>query len=456
MVKNSTIGFGSLIADDMGLGKTVQVIATILKFKQEGKLVDEKALVIVPTTLLTNWVKEIEKFAPALKPAVFHGAARELDLTGCDLLLTTYGTVRSDLKLLKPLKWSLLVVDEAQNIKNPATAQTKAVKSLTAVFRIAMTGTPVENRLSEYRSIMDFLNPGYLGSEKRFDEEFTKPIQLNHDQTKAALFRKITAPFILRRLKTDKSIISDLPDKIENNHYCTLTGEQAAVYQNIVDNALPGIGQVEGIQRRGMLLKMITSLKQICNHPDNLMKQGNAIPEKSGKSLMLMELLTQIREAGEKTLIFTQYREMGDVLIKMIHRQFGLEPLFLHGGTTRSQRDSMVEDFQTRRNRWIFILSLKAGGTGLNLTGASHVIHYDLWWNPAVESQATDRAYRIGQEKNVMVNRLITRGTFEEKIDDMLKSKKTLANLTVGTGEKWIGDLTNRELKEIFTLTGGE
>ena len=454
MVRNSSIGFGSLIADDMGLGKTVQVIAALLKFKEEGKLEKEKALVIVPTTLLTNWEKEIEKFAPSLRAVVYHGIARKLDMKPYDMLITTYGMVRSDLAKLKALKWRLVVIDEAQNIKNSNTDQTKAVKSLKSDFRIAMSGTPVENRLSEYRSIMDFVNPGYLGSEKAFEEEFSKPIQLNHDQAKAALFRKITAPFILRRMKTDKSIISDLPDKIENNHYCTLSKEQAAIYQNIVNNALEEIEQLDGIQRRGMVLKMITALKQICNHPDNFLKKGKADPSQSGKSLVLFDLLGQIRDAGEKTLIFTQYKEMGDILVKMIEQQFGMAPLFLHGGSTRIQRDVLVEEFQNRRNKWIFILSLKAGGTGLNLTAASHVVHHDLWWNPAVEAQATDRAYRIGQTKNVMVNRLITRGTFEEKIDDMLKSKKNLANLTVSSGEKWVGELSNKELKEIFMLTG--
>jgi len=454
MVRNSSIGFGSLIADDMGLGKTVQVIAALLKFKEEGKLEKEKALVIVPTTLLTNWEKEIEKFAPSLRAMVYHGTARKLDMKQYDLLITTYGMVRSDLLKLKAMKWWLLVIDEAQNIKNSNTDQTKAVKSLKSDFRIAMSGTPVENRLSEYRSIMDFVNPGYLGSEKAFEEEFSRPIQLNHDQAKVALFRKITAPFILRRLKTDKSIISDLPEKIENNHYCTLTKEQAAIYQNIVNNTLEEIEQLDGIQRRGTVLKMITALKQICNHPDNFLKKGKADPAQSGKSLMLFDLLEQIHDAGEKTLIFTQYKEMGDILVKMTEKQFGMVPLFLHGGSTRIQRDAIVEEFQNRRNKWIFILSLKAGGTGLNLTAASHVVHHDLWWNPAVEAQATDRAYRIGQTKNVMVNRLITRGTFEEKIDDMLKSKKNLANLTVASGEKWIGELSNKELKEIFMLTG--
>jgi len=452
MAQQSKIGFGSLIADDMGLGKTLQVIALLQKFKYDGLLDQEKALIVVPTTLLTNWMKELEKFAPSLRSTVYHGLGRNLELKDTDILITTYGMVRSDLKPLKAKPWYVVVIDEAQNIKNTATDQTRAVKSLKSTIRIAMSGTPVENRLSEYWSIMDFVYPGYLGPAKIFVEEFADPIQLYHNRERAAIFRKITAPFILRRLKTDKSIISDLPEKIENNRYCSLTGEQAGLYQNVVDNALQGIEEAEGIQRRGMVLKMITALKQICNHPDNFLKKGKADPAISGKSLVLMDLLENIHEAGEKTLLFTQYREMGEVLVTMIENQFDFTPLFLHGGTTRKQRDEFVEAFQHQRNQWVFILSLKAGGTGLNLTSASHVIHHDFWWNPAVEAQATDRAYRIGQDKNVMVSRLLTRGTFEEKIDEMLNSKKELANLTVSSGEKWIGDLSNKELKEIFKL----
>lgn len=452
MAQNSFIGFGSLIADDMGLGKTVQVIATLLKFKKEGLLKRSPALVIVPTTLLTNWLKEMEKFAPSLKAVIYHGAGRTLETKQVDLVVTTYGMIRSDREKFKKKTWHVVVIDEAQNIKNPGTDQTKAVKSLKSAVRIAMSGTPVENRLSEYWSIMDFVNPGYLGPAKAFEQEFSTPIGLYHDKDKAELFRKITSPFILRRLKTDKSIISDLPDKIENNHYCPLVKEQAALYQNVLDSALEEIEQVEGIHRRGLVLKMITALKQICNHPENYTKKGQADPSLSGKSQLLLELLEQIHDAGEKTLIFTQYKEMGDILVRMIADRFGASPLFLHGGTQRKQRDTLVEEFQEHRNRWIFILSLKAGGTGLNLTAAGHVIHHDLWWNPAVEAQATDRAYRIGQDKNVMVNRLLTQGTFEEKIDEMLKSKKALANLTVASGEKWIGELSNNELKEIFRL----
>jgi len=452
MAQNSSIGFGSLIADDMGLGKTVQVIATLLKFKKEGLLKKEPALVVVPTTLLTNWMKEIGKFAPSLKAFIYHGAGRNLETKQVDLVITTYGMIRSDREKFKKKPWYAVVIDEAQNIKNPGTDQTKSVKSLKAAVRIAMSGTPVENRLSEYWSIMDFVNPGYLGPAKAFEQEFATPIGLYHDKEKAELFRKITSPFILRRLKTDKTIISDLPDKIENNHYCSLVKDQAALYQNVLDSALEEIEQVEGIHRRGLVLKMITALKQICNHPENYTKKGKADPSLSGKSQLLLELLDQIHDAGEKTLIFTQYKEMGDILVRMVADRFGASPLFLHGGTQRNQRDALVEEFQEHRNRWIFILSLKAGGTGLNLTAAGHVIHHDLWWNPAVEAQATDRAYRIGQTKNVMVNRLLVQGTFEEKIDDMLKSKKALANLTVASGENWIGELSNHELKEIFRL----
>jgi len=364
MVQNAVIGFGSLIADDMGLGKTVQVIAAILKFKQEGHLKKNKVLVIVPTTLLTNWQKEIEKFAPTLRAAIYHGAGRKLETKEIDLLITTYGMIRSDLAKFKAKDWHAVVIDEAQNIKNSTTIQTKAVKGLKTGIRIAMTGTPVENRLSEYRSIMDFVNPGYLGSEKVFETEFSTPIQINHDQGKAALFRKITVPFILRRLKTDKTIISDLPDKIENNHYCSLSKEQAALYQNVVSSAIEEIEQLEGIQRRGMVLKMITALKQICNHPDNYLKKGKTDPNQSGKSLILFDLIAQIHDAGEKTLIFTQYKEMGDILVKMIEKQFGMVPLFLNGSTTRPQRDIFVEEFQNRRNKWIFILSSRQAVPG--------------------------------------------------------------------------------------------
>ncbi|MDQ6786661.1 MAG: DEAD/DEAH box helicase [Acidobacteriota bacterium] len=453
LYKNTMLGFGSLMADDMGLGKTLQVIAALLKFKEENRLEKEKALVIVPTSLLTNWRKEIEKFAPSLVVGIYHGSTRDFQPEKYDITLTSYGIIRSDLDKFKKAKWFAVVVDEAQNIKNTATAQTKAVKSLKARTFIAMSGTPVENRLSEYWSIMDFVNRGYLGSLKKFHENFAKPIQNEKDHNALERFKKTTAPFLLRRLKSDKSIISDLPDKIENDQLCSLTKEQAAVYENTVKAALKTIeGAKENFARQGLVLQMILALKQICNHPAQYLKKGSDAPELSGKAVLMLSLLENILEAGEKTLIFTQYREMGDLLVKFIEQKFGAETLFLHGGVSRKRRDEMVETFQNERACKIFILSLKAGGTGLNLTAASNVIHYDLWWNPAVEAQATDRAYRIGQQKNVMVYRLITGNTFEERINDMIRSKRELADLTVGTGENWIGNLPNKDLRDIFEL----
>ena len=455
LYKNTKVGFGSIIADDMGLGKTVQVITTILRLKQENKLQDKKGLIIVPTTLITNWVKEIEKFAPVLKPHVYHGAKRELVLKDIDMLITTYGVIRSDTTILSKIKWAFVVIDEAQNIKNPGTAQTKAVKKIKAPIKIAMSGTPVENRLSEYWSIFDFTNKKYLGSIKYFKKEFANPIEKDRDQEKLSRFKKITEPFIIRRLKTDKNVISDLPDKVENNKYVNLTKQQAAIYQNVVGNIMSEINGMEnqkGIQRKGLIFKLMTALKQICNHPSQFLKKQEFEPELSGKTMMLLNLLEKIYENDEKVLIFTQYKEMGTILEKIITDNFHTETLFLHGGLSRKKRDKMVTDFQEKKHLKTFILSIKAGGTGLNLTAANNVIHYDLWWNPAVENQATDRAFRIGQDKKVMVYRLITQGTFEEKINDMLISKKELADLTVATGEKWIGDLSSQELSELVKI----
>ena len=453
LYKNSRIGFGSLIADDMGLGKTLQVISTLLKLKEDGELGEQKALVIVPTTLLTNWVKEIKKFAPTLSVFVYHGSNRKLaSLEEADILLTTYGVARTEVATLQKKKWLLLAIDEAQNIKNPSTAQTKAVKKIKAPIKIAMSGTPVENRLSEYWSIFDFTNKGYLNSLPKFKKDFAQPIEADRDQLKLRQFRKITEPFILRRLKSDKSIIKDLPDKIEKNQFCQLTPEQAAIYQKVVDTTFQSIENAEGIARKGLILKLLTSLKQICNHPKQFLKRGYPDPDLSGKSAMLFDLMRQIQNSNEKTLIFTQYQEMGKLLVEMLEFEFKLKIPFLHGGVSRKGRDEMVDDFQNNRSTRVLILSLKAGGTGLNLTAASNVIHYDLWWNPAVEAQATDRAYRIGQQSNVMVHRFITQNTFEEKINELLQQKKELANLTVSTGEQWIGDLSNGELRKLVKL----
>jgi len=368
------------------------------------------------------------------------------------LLITTYGVARSDAAKLNKEKLLVVVIDEAQNIKNPATAQTKAVKKIKAPVKIAMTGTPVENRMSEYWSVFDFANKGYLGGLKHFKDTYAVPIEIERDKKQLDRFLKLTSPFIMRRVKTDKTIISDLPDKIVTDQYCELTPEQTAIYESVVKKTMEQIAVSEGINRRGLVLKLITGLKQVCNHPKHFLKKGKADPMRSGKCVLLFDLLRQIQENGDKTLIFTQYQEMGKLLAKMIKKEFNIEAPFLHGGVSRKNRDAMVEDFQNNRSTRIMLLSLKAGGTGLNLTAASNVIHYDLWWNPAVEAQATDRAFRIGQTKNVLVHRFITQGSFEEKINELLNKKKELADLTVSNGEKWIGDFSNSELKQLVAL----
>ncbi len=453
LYNNSKVGFGSIIADDMGLGKTIQVITLLLQFKAEGRLNKKKALIVVPTTLLTNWQKEIEKFAPDLNTHIYHGAKRTFDKEGFDVFITTYGLLRSDVSKFQKIKWEILVIDEAQAIKNAGTEQTKAIKKIKATVKVAMSGTPVENRLSEYWSLFDFTNKGYLGSMKYFTQHFSSPIERKNDQVALDRFKKVTDPFILRRLKTDKSIISDLPEKIEQDFFVPLGKEQTALYQNVVDEMMKALSGVEekSIERKGLVLKMITALKQVCNHPSQFLKKEDYRSQLSGKSERLLELLSAIYENNEKVLIFTQYKEMGRILSAMLSKAFGTKPLFLHGGVSRKKRDEMVEDFQGKKHIKTFILSIKAGGTGLNLTAANHVIHYDLWWNPAVEAQATDRAFRIGQQKNVLVHRLISKGTFEEKINQMLQDKKQLANMVVSTGEKWIGDLSNDELKELVS-----
>jgi len=451
--RNARLGLGSVIADDMGLGKTLQVIALLQRLKEDGALDEARSLVIVPTSLLTNWQKEIERFAPGLRVNIFHGAKRELSKDRPDVLLTTYGVARSEAALLKGMSWRLVVVDEAQNIKNPAAAQSRAVKSIPAGGFVAMSGTPVENRLSEYWSIMDFAQRGYLGGPTHFAREYATPIQVHRDAAAAERLRKVMAPFMLRRLKSDKTIISDLPDKVEQDQFCTLSRQQAALYESVVREGLKSIaGESDTFRRQGLVLQMILALKQVCNHPAHYLKQGAPEPDDSGKAQRLLDLLEEIHAAQEKVLVFTQFREMGELLQRMLRERLGHEPLFLHGGVARSKRDQMVERFQGERGERVFLLSLKAGGTGLNLTAASHVVHFDLWWNPAVEAQATDRAYRIGQRRNVQVHRFITRGTFEERINEMIRSKRELAEMAVGTGETWVGQLPPEELRALFRL----
>ena len=456
MYRNMQLGFGSIIADDMGLGKTLQVITLIARLAEDGELKKEHVLIVVPTGLINNWVQEFARFAPQVTTHVHHGSSRDLNTFAAQVLITSYGILRSDVQKLCKLKWRLMVIDEAQNIKNDSTGQSIAARSVKAGGYIAMSGTPVENRLSEYWTIMDYVNKGYLGTRKQFDNEYAKPIQLWGDEAMADRFRKVTAPFMMRRLKSDRTIINDLPDKIEQNDYAQLTAPQAALYESTLREGMLAIESVDGnspqqlFKRQGLVLQMMLALKQICNHPAQFLKRGSRDAGQSGKSEMLLDLVDSIVQCGEKVLIFTQFTEMGGLLQEMIKKRIGTEPMFFHGGCSLKLRNAIVERFQNNRADQVLILSLRAAGTGLNLTAATHVIHYDLWWNPAVEAQATDRAYRIGQHRNVMVHRFITQDTFEERIDKMIQSKKNLAQLTVEAGENWIGHLSNSEIRELF------
>ena len=448
---NVSKGFGACMADDMGLGKTIQVISLILKLKEEKSLT-KPVLVICPTTLMGNWMKELQMFAPTLDAVVYHGAERALDVKH-DVILTTYAIMRIDVEELKKQSWGMLIVDEAQNIKNPDTAQTLAIKMLKSDIKIAMTGTPVENRLTELWSIFDFINKGYLGSLKDFQKSYAIPIERFKETSRAAKLKMSVSPFVLRRLKTDKHVITDLPEKMVLNEYCYLSKPQAVLYEKTLNEMMDKISGFTGINRRGNIFKLITALKQICNHPYQFLKSGEMGKELSGKMEKCVSTVQTILENNEKTLIFTQYKEMGDILTKVLAQECNTEPLFFHGSLTVPQREELIDKFQNDDDTKLMILSLKAGGTGLNLTSATNVIHYDLWWNPAVEEQATDRTYRIGQDKNVLVHRMITLGTFEEKIDEMLKSKKELADLAVYEGEKIITELSDEEIYNIFTLS---
>ena len=444
-------GFGCCIADDMGLGKTIQVISLILKLKEEKKL-KKPVVVICPTTLLGNWEREFETFAPGLDVHTYHGFNREFT-TDCDVVLTTYAILRIDIEEFKKHNWDLIVIDEAQNIKNPSTSQTQAVKSIKADMKIAMTGTPVENRLSELWSIFDFINKGYLGSISDFGKNYSIPIERFKETQRAQKLQKAISPFMLRRLKTDKMIISDLPEKVVLDDFCYLTKPQAALYERVLNQSMQEVQAAgAGINRRGAIFKLITSLKQVCNHPYHYLKHGDMSRSASGKTEKLISILSNILDNDEKVLIFTQYKEMGAILEKIIAEEFNTDPLFFHGSLNVKAREEMIREFSEEINKKIMILSLKAGGLGLNLTSASNVIHYDLWWNPAVEDQATDRTYRIGQDKNVMVHRFITLSTFEEKIDKIIKDKRELADAAVKKKKKIITELSDDEIYEIFSL----
>lgn len=452
-------GLGACLADDMGLGKTPQLLAFLLHLKEQN-LLTQPTLVVCPTSVLNNWEREVKKFAPRLSTLVHHGDKRSKgkdffkNVKQKDLVITSYPLVYRDSKTLEPIQWQGIVLDEAQNIKNSQAKQSQAVRQLKTGFRIALTGTPVENRLSELWSILDFLNPGFLGTKPFFQRRFATPIEKFGDQESLQILRSLVRPFILRRLKTDKSIIQDLPEKQEMNIFCGLSTEQGNLYQNLVDNSLAGINDATGIQRRGLILTLLLKLKQICNHPAQFLKENTLqSSERSGKLLRLEEMLEEVIEEGDRALIFTQFAEWGKLLQPYLNHKFKREILFLYGATRRQQRQEMIDRFQNDPSGPpIFILSLKAGGTGLNLTRANHVFHVDRWWNPAVENQATDRAFRIGQKQNVQVHKFVCTGTLEEKINDMLESKSQLAEQTVDAGENWLTELDSDQLRNLLLL----
>ncbi|MGC9218639.1 MAG: DEAD/DEAH box helicase, partial [Athalassotoga sp.] len=452
LYSNTEKGLGVCLADDMGLGKTVQVISVILKKIETGTL-NAPALVICPTTLIGNWKNEIEKFAPSIKASIYHGTDRVLNVDESDIVITSYGVARSDTNKLKSVKWSYVIIDEAQNIKNSATLQSLSVKSIEANSKIALTGTPIENRLTELWSIYDFLMPEYLGKKEWFIKTYSVPIEKDGNEGKIDELKRIVSPFMMRRMKTDKNIIKDLPDKIIVDDHVELKAEQAALYKLVTKNEMKKLYDADDeASRNGAIFRILTALKQICNHPVHYAKHGTPKIESSGKAERMIEILEDILDVNEKAVIFTQYKEMGDLLVEMIYTKFGIAPLFFNGELSRTKRDLMVNEFQTKHSKPFMILTIKAGGTGLNLTAANHVIHYDLWWNPAVEDQGTDRTFRIGQDKNVIVHRLITSGTLEEKIDKMLREKRKISGSVIAAGEKWIGDLSNDELKDLFKL----
>jgi SNF2 family DNA or RNA helicase len=442
-------GLGACLADDMGLGKTIQVIAYLLAGKDEML----PALIICPTSLVGNWRHEVIRFAPGLSVGIHHGTSRDTALLGrYDLTITTYPLAVRDFDAINALSWKTIIIDEAQNIKNPQTKQAKAVRSLKSRHKIALTGTPVENRLTELWSIMEFLNPGYLGSLRAFQEQYAAPIERYRDPERTEELRSLIRPFIMRRMKTDRTIITDLPDKMEMKVYCSLTPEQASLYEAVVQELLEMVGGTEGIQRRGLVLGALMKLKQICNHPALFQKDEAPLADRSGKLTRLLEMLEEVLEAGERALIFTQFPSFGERLIDCITERFGVPVLFLHGKTPLKERDALVQRFQGGEGAPIFLLSLKAGGTGLNLTAANHVFHLDRWWNPAVEDQATDRAFRIGQTRDVQVRLMINTGTLEERIDDLIEGKKQLAGSVLGGGEDWIASLSDNELRDLLTL----
>ncbi len=462
---------GAVLADDMGLGKTLQLL-TLLAVEKDAAAKDGHSdlgptIVVAPTSVVGNWAREAARFVPHMKVLVHHGAGRKKDdalieaAREADLVITSYGIATRDGAALSEVKWDHVVLDEAQAIKNAGTRASKSVRRLPARQRIALTGTPVENKLSELRSLLDFVNPGMLGSQSFFRNHFAKAIERGDDELSQEMgerLQRLTAPFILRRLKTDPAIIDDLPDKAEHIITVDMTAEQAALYTALTEEMQRELGSREGMARRGLVLSTITKIKQICNHPAHFLGDGSSVTLKgrhrSGKVEKLVEILDQAADSGQRVLIFTQYKAFGDILKPYLSERLGEDIPFLHGGVGKSGRDAMVERFQAPDGPQAMLLSLKAGGTGLNLTAASIVVHMDRWWNPAVENQATDRAFRIGQQRDVTVYKMITRGTMEERIQEVLDGKMHLAGAVVGEGEGWITELNAEDLAQLMSYRG--
>ncbi len=453
------VGIGACLADDMGLGKTIQLIALLLYERSQGHE-DGPTLIFAPMSVVGNWSREIERFAAGLRVQVHHGPDR-LDgdqfvsaVANTDVVITTYALGHRDLATLSRVKWHRMVLDEAQKIKNPSAAQTIAIRSLPSTYRVALTGTPVENHLSELWSIMEMLNPGVLGSAGQFRKRFAVPIERLGDRGRSQQLKSLIRPFVLRRVKTDPDIECELPEKMEMRVYCNLTAEQAALYEQIVAASLGEVEISTGIRRRGVILATLTKLKQVCNHPTHFLRDGSMLDNRSGKCERLVEMLEEVIAEGDSALIFTQFREMGDLLVKLLTERLHTETLFLHGGTGAKQRQAMIDRFQDPAGGVrLFLLSLKAGGLGLNLTAANHVFHFDRWWNPAVEQQATDRAYRIGQSRRVQVHKFVCIGTIEDRIDRMLAEKIALAESIVGSGDDWLTGLSTDELRKYLALS---
>lgn len=453
-----SVSFGACLADDMGLGKTIQMIAYFLYVKATENP-EQPALIIAPTSVLGNWQKEFEKFSPNLKVKLHYGGNRAKgeqfveSIKGADIVLTSYGLSHADFEEISAITWSTVCLDEAQNIKNAHTKQSRAIRKLRGQHHIALTGTPMENRLTELWSIYDFLNRGYLGSLHSFHKRYVLPIEKERNVEQIEQLQRYIKPFLLRRTKRDEQVALNLPDKQEQKEYVPLSIEQASLYEQLVKDTFEQVSSLAGMQRKALILKMLGKLKQICNHPALYLKeqQPKQLVSRSHKIEKLLELTTNIREQQESCLIFTQYIGMGEMMKSLLEKELDDKVLFLNGSVMKAERDRMVESFQNKEYP-ILILSLKAGGTGLNLTAANHVIHYDRWWNPAVENQATDRAYRIGQDRFVHVHKMITTGTIEEKIDEMLEKKQSL-NDEIIQSENWITELSSDELEELFSLS---